>query len=1493
MPGEASQDANTMLGQGLSNPGALVFSNQDSTTPSAASEYPNQQQTSAPDIPSNAQQSSTHDDEDLEHEILNTYSDEDLEHGILTIYDNGSEQTLAANIDQTLAVNYTSSQYNSLPKQEDEDKEKFFVPFAPGLTPQPGGAPLPQTPFNANPIPMGNQPYITPHPTPPPHIPVPGAVIRPQQARLLSHQSTPMKHIKDSLHHPALRRYTQRPGCLPAVLAVIIIGASIISIILFLKPPAHPTGTPTAQLLGFASPGSTLILQGSNFTPGDTVTATIDTPLTASTQNGNVLNNMDTNAAFFHRNSANSAASITRIIQGDRTLNIPIPVDSLWPVGSTHIVYLYYDNSNKVIKLPFTVRLHVAQPQLVGCINEATTINLGAIVEGSSQRLAKALMLCTTGAGQVSWNATGTPSWLQLTQQGQITAPNSAQIALSASAKGLRPGSYSAPITFSSAQSNAKVILNVILVVLKNGTRPAPPPKGSTPLPPPTIVCISSTLQTLTFNAIAHQSSDLFQAVTISNCGDTGSWAGSASTNNGKQWLTLGSTGGTLVSGGWQDIDVVASSANLDAGKYTGLITFHLGSYSVAVTIIFIVSSPKTNTICINTRQLTLYFTATAGQSDPPSQRIKLTNCGAGGHWSAILSTDDGTDWIDYIAGRTIKSGETQLLDIGVSAEELSGGRYSGKITIIMGSCIVRIHVILIVQASCIQVVTPQLSFKGFAYGDDVEQNSAVIHNCGADGRWYATAVTDDGIDWLSVSPSSYHIDANAYQSITIYASDTHLKKGMHTGKIYFAIGSSIDILRVIFSIKDTGTPPGKGEDCLQVSPYQLSFIVEQGQGDPDPQTVYLENCGKDGSWDTAITHSDSWIHVNPDSGWLDNGDIQAVQVAPSSAHLSPGEHQGQIVFTRGRISQPVTVTLTIKRSEEACIDAGTTSLTFTAYSADANKQAPGSQTIHLTNCGDDGRWSVPLHPATSNGHYWLNLNAGGNQELRAGQGTDVSVAVDSTSLGLGTYTATIPFTITTPARTTATKWINVTLTVLSPPQTGTIEKNCQISPSALTFNSIQGQGTSQEQSVTLSHCSPGASWTEADDSGGVLQINDSGTLDSNGSQTISLGPDVHPTPIGKFNYHVNFIIGTGETLGVDVKWNSQAPANPTCIQASLTSKSFALKQGEKADMGVEFTNCGGEDGTITVDGPGNGWLTIRSASGSAIDGSANYSPGTGTSIDASIDSSNMPVDTYQGSIKGTINTNAGSKSVTVNVTLQVQAPQPPPVLPTPIPSVTPGDTVTPSITITPSPTRTTTVAPSVTPTPTAKPTDTPTPTPTAKPTLTPTNTAPLAPVTKPTPTPTPQPTPTPTAKPTDTPTPTPTPQPTPTPTAKPTDTPTPTPTPTAKPTDTPTPTPTPTAKPTLTPTNTAPLAPVTKPTPTPTPQPTPTPTPVPPTPTPTPQPTPTPTPTVPPTPTPTPVPPTPTPESTCTVPADTGTPVPTCTATPVSTNTSGTTTGQ
>jgi hypothetical protein len=1370
-------------------------------------------------------------DDEAEREILNVYEDED------------AVQTLASADD--------------IPQDEKRDEDQPFIPLPPGggirLSTGSGSAGHPPVPAASAPqvptVPSAPAPHVAPPAQPPAHMappavhmpPAPSAIPRvspgtPQPASLHHSISFPHRHphhntSPDPDRHPTQPLHRHHPGQghphhrkakhshhkhhsrrhhhyqIHPALAIITAACIMLGIIgiIFASRPHSPGGSPGAQLIGPATPGSTIILQGNNFTPGEKVSITIDAQLNASTGDDTFADRVNSTSmnisgsVFKKQTSTSTNQSMSSIVRSNGTFSAPIPVEAQWPQGSRHTVYIYSHN-RKPLTLSFSVVVPTVQTGLVGCVNEGAPIMLGPIIEGASQHVFKTITLCTTGAGRVNWLATWDQPWLQMNHSGQVMAPQNGQVTLGVASSGLKPGLYSTTITFSSHQSSTRVPLRAMLTVLKKGVSPVPPAAPAQPASPGTInqptapprtACVSITPPSLYFTAIAHENSQLPASVTVSNCGDAGAWSGSVSTNSGGHWLAIGSSSGTLASAGLHDINIAASSANLAPGTYTGHILFRLGSASAEVTVVFHVNPPKSLDTCIITNTQFLIFRGIAGQSDPLSHRLLLTNCGAAGHWSSSIVTDDGEDWLGLNPrGHTLPEGGKQPVLISVSSHHLyHRGAYSGSVSFLMGSSIVRVNILFIVEGACVMPASPPLLFKGIEGQDDTESNTVAFRNCGVAGPWYAAAVTTDGGDWLQIDRTyGPRLMAGDTQSINVTVSDDSLKRGIYTGRILFVIGSSVAFVPVTFIIikPHDSTGPKPLDICLSVDHPDLNFTATQGQGDPDAQTVVLGNCGEDdGTWTASVPSDEPWIHIDPQSGTLPSTAAQSVRIALSIANLDASKSPtGAITFTltsatnsSESVSQTVRIGLTIQPAPHSvCINTDPSSLIFNASTAGTGSSSMqmgqlNIRTVTLTNCGtDSGTWSIPTPIATDSTH-WLVANPTSG-ELAAGGSATVSFEIASSDIDVGTHTATVPITFTTSSGATKTPTIGVTLNVTAPSST-----NCHITPTALTFTSTWGSMPSGQQS-TIAGCSPSASWSESDDSDGNLAVSSQGLLDGNGGGNLTIRPQSNPSSPGRYSYTVTIGVDPDGSLTVPVIWNVLPPANPTCIQPDSSSIPLTVASGASAQANIDFTNCGAEAGAMVVQAQAShaSWLTIRSSD--PIDGSGTYNSGNGPGISVYADSTNLPANTYQGSIIATIKTAQGSQSVTVPVTLQVQAPAAPTPSAPPSPSPSDTSTVTPTDTTTPGPTDTASPSPTDTSTPTSTASDTPTPTSTVDPTPTDTPT----PAATDTPSPTVDPTPTDTPSPTDTPTPTPTVAP------SPTDTPTPTPTDTPVPTDTPTP---------------------------------------------------------------------------------------------------------
>jgi Viral BACON domain len=1440
-------------------------------------------------------------------------SEADAENEILHPFEDGINDIYAHTIPP---VNYIPPKDAVVQEQQEEedDDEGNFVPLPLPFTPAGGNVPLAQGKLFADAIPSANAPHVysslmgeaatpppptpsTPTPPPPPAYgsPQPGNMpTTPAQQPVVHHP-----HPSQQLHKPHPAQHL-RPSCLITIIVVLLLGSITAMVLITLSVVSPQQSSPNAWIVNHPAPGDTIFLRGVNFTPNETITITVDAQATNAEQNSSTAylnNSMSISSAFTQARQRTSHALADQMwtikIGPDGSFNLPVPYNPAWQATKTHKFYIF-GSDNKLMKaLPFTYESTVVNnpTKVANCENTSDTISLGSILEGSKQPIKKVSSICTVGSGPVKWSAKWDQSWLKTTPGGMVTAPGVVDLPLQASIGSLKPGAYTAHLTFSSA--NGQVQQKVILVVLKRNTilplPSAPPPQ---PLVAPRVSCVNVAPQALSFTAIANERTTLQQTIQLNNCGDSAYWSSSTGTNNGGHWLGTGASKGTLPVGKLQLINITASSTYLREGQYTGQIKFSIGDSSSALPVTLTVLPAQTKQLCISSSTRTLDFYSNPNQGDPAPQYITLINCGGAGHWSSSLATDDGTNWLNVNpSSHFLERHGTQRIGISVSSALLDAGRYSGEVTLAMGSSIVTIHVNFHVATWCMYPSPQFLRFSVVEGATYSQSKSITLTNCGDPNEWYGAPLTRNGKGWLDIDRHSGKL-GHRPQQVTVNVSAADLKHGTYAGEIIFAIGFHIVSVKVSLVVLP---PDGGNHFCLGVNTNKLTFYTSGDQGSPLPQTIYLSNCGSKGTW---TSETEDWIRLTPHSAVLDGDDVDEILVAPILPDTRNRFYSGTITFHLGTALQQVRVELNVRNPQpkHACIGTDQPSLSFTGYgntdtsgqsnagisSFSYNRQTSNSGSIRIHNCGDDGHWRIQgIGYEDSSLPAWLNVSPKSGFLSRDGWDT-LAFNVNYAKLGEGTYGADVPVTIVTDDNRTATIRIDVTLTIVSKPDS---PHKCTVSPSSLTFNSKWGEDAPGTRSITISGCRPFDRLNEWEDSGGIVFVGlGDGTVDRDGSHTFSVGINPSRGDAGQHNYTLTFSSSSGDIITVPIIWNMEVKTSRPCIEGTASSLHVSLNVGERKTIPFNFRNCGPDMGRVQVSGSGgSGWLTLNSG-GSPIDGSGSYATGDGPGVSALCDATNMAPGQYRGSITAHIDTGHGVMDTNVPVLLDVLNTNPaqPTTINTPpkannpdgsspfvnnTPTVTPG--AGPTATATDTPGATATVgSDSTTPTGTAGATATDTPTigsgksapiatntPTAIDTPTPTTAVATDTPTPPTPTPT-------TAVATDTPTP-----PTPTPTtAAATDTPTPpTPTPTtAAPTDTPVPpTPTPTPVP-PTPTPVPPTPTPVPPTPTPVPS---TPTPVPPTPTPVP-PTPTPIP-----PTPTPIPPTPTPTVT---PTDTPTGSPT-----------------
>ena len=442
-------------------------------------------------------------------------------------------------------------------------------------------------------------------------------------------------HHRYPSHPPRKSRLRRRPhmsrgGCvirlvIVAIIVPLLVLVTLISLGLTIWAPGLVLSGSSSVALG-----GTLTLHGRSFLPGSSVTLTLDggiplyfakhstSPQITHSLNGSATGTQADSISFAVASSAHNVVLADR----DGSFTINVAVSPIWSPGK-HTIHATEALSHRSASLDFTILQNgtipsntpspmpsntpnvtatsslTHSPTLTGtgtpislptktstpgitslsCIKPGI-LNLGPVVEASTQAVSGKVTLCTTGTGIINWKVTSNPvPWLQFDHTGgQIAAPGQAQVTVSASAANLQAGNYHASLSFNGQPGNSIQVLNVSLTVSSS---------------PP---CVTATPGSLNFSGVAGASDPAStQMVTVTNCGKIAStWSATINTNSGGNWLSINPAGSLLAPGASTTITITASNLNADlgAGTYTDTILINIGTSSVSVSTTLTVQAP-------------------------------------------------------------------------------------------------------------------------------------------------------------------------------------------------------------------------------------------------------------------------------------------------------------------------------------------------------------------------------------------------------------------------------------------------------------------------------------------------------------------------------------------------------------------------------------------------------------------------------------------------------------------------------------------------------------------------------------------------------------------------------------------------------------------------------------------------------------------------------------------------------------------------------------
>ena len=526
----------------------------------------------------------------------------------------------------------------------------------------------------------------------------------------------------------------------------------------------------------------------------------------------------------------------------------------------------------------------------------------------------------------------------------------------------------------------------------------------------------------------------------------------------------------------------------------------------------------------------------------------------------------------------------------------------------------------------------PALAFtKAFAGAEPLPQVLTIAYTDNSTVRFSASASTNTGGNWLSISPSG---SGCCFTPLAISAIVTagNLAAGTYGGQIVITNFSNGNIN---MTIPVTLTIAASGATFFDDLPGKLSYSFVTN-GTPVEQSIQIRNAGS-GTLNWTVTRSTAdggnWLRASVSSGTAPT----AVTIRINKASLpgggaSPGTFVGQLLFQTSGDSVTIPVAVTIGPTVFSQINP----LNFTMAFGGAN---PLAQVINIaTNDNSTIRYSASV--ANAKGGEWLAISPAGSGCCFTPLASTVSV--NAGSIAAGAYTAEIIITeFANPGRAMV---VPVTLTVVpSGPffadLPGQLSFSVKTNGTTATSQTIQvANGGSDTLSWTLtSSTADGGNWLSATPA--------SGTAPS----AVSVGIDVSQLPgAGAV---------AGEYLGQLV---FQTSGDITTVPVTVTVGAAAFTQLNPISFTMPFGGANPLPQILNVTALDNSTIRFNASAATAKGGNwLTLSPAgsgccfTPLAITAQVNASSLAAGTYTAEIIITEFANPGrSMVVPVNLTI-------------------------------------------------------------------------------------------------------------------------------------------------------------------------------------------------------------------------------------------------
>lgn len=356
----------------------------------------------------------------------------------------------------------------------------------------------------------------------------------------------------------------------------------------------------------------------------------------------------------------------------------------------------------------------------------------------------------------------------------------------------------------------------------------------------------------------------------------------------------------------------------------------------------------------------------------------------------------------------------------------------------------------VLVSATTFSVSPTNLTFAAQAGASGLASKQLAVSSAVTGLRFSATATTQSGGNWLSVSPSSGSVPG----AITANVNVGTLAPGTYRGTItVLAAQASPNTQTVTVDLTVTAAPNPQ----LGVEPSSLTFEAAGSA------SLRISNAGGGTlAWSaqTSTTTGGNWLSASPASGSATSAASANVQINATTTGLGPGVYSGSVRVTSATTGESRTVGVTLLLSQQnQSIVLSQTGLLFTGVEGGGRVQ---SQSFGVLNVGQ-GTMNWTAEASTLSGGNWLGTSTpSGSSTADSLDIPLVQVNASTSGLRAGQYSGQVKVTAST--ANNSPQLVTVDFNVLPPGS----NPGPQVRPTGLIFATRAGSSSPGSQTIRL-----------------------------------------------------------------------------------------------------------------------------------------------------------------------------------------------------------------------------------------------------------------------------------------------------------------------------------------------------------------------------------------------------------------------------------------